>query len=112
LKFPHLIDHKAPPRVSPPTARLTRREVEEIQAIEEKECEEEYEEDGHPLVTPDVGEFLVIRRAFHAKEVPLEPSQREKIFHTWCTVGGKLCELIIDEGSCTNVAATTLIDKF
>ena len=32
-------------------------------------------------------------------------------FFICCTIGGKLCELIIDGGSCTNVASTTLIEK-
>jgi len=36
------------------------REVEEIQAIEEEENKEEYEEDNHTLVTSDVGELLMI----------------------------------------------------
>jgi len=85
--------------------------VKEIQAIKEKESEEEYEEDDHTLVTPDVGELLVIQRALHAKEIALEPSQREQIFHTCCTIGGKVCEFIIDGGSFTNVAFTTLIEK-
>ena len=90
---------------------LSIREVEEIQSLEEEISEEEFEEEDHTAATSDVGELLVIRRALYAKEVPLEPSQRERIFHTWYTIGGKVCELIIDGGSCTNVASMTLIDK-
>jgi len=56
--------------------------VEEIQALEEETSEEEFEEEDHTLVTPNFGQLLVIRRALHAKEVPLEPTQREQIFHT------------------------------
>jgi len=85
--------------------------VEEIQALEEKTSEEEFEEEDHTIATPDVGELLVIRRVLHAKEVPLEPTQREQIFHSRCTIGGKVCKLIIDGGSCTNVASMTLINK-
>jgi len=48
--------------------------VKEIQAIEEEECEEEFKEDNHTLVTFDIGELLVIRRALLAKEVPFERS--------------------------------------
>ena len=70
---------------------LTIREVEEIQAIEEKTIEED-----HTLVTLDVGELLVILRALHVKAVPLEFGQRKRIFHTRCTIGGKVCEFIID----------------
>jgi len=56
--------------------------MEEIQALEEETSEEEFEEEDHTLVTPNVGELLVIRRSLHAKEVPLRPTQREQIFHT------------------------------
>ena len=57
------------------------------------------------------GESLVARRALNmqVKEDSLE--QRENIFHTRCLVGGKVCSLIIDGGSCTNVASTTLVEK-
>jgi len=53
----------------------------------------------------------VMRRPLHAKEVPFEPTQREKIFHTQCPIRGKVCKLIIGGGSCTNAAFMTLIDK-
>ena len=85
--------------------------MEEIQALKEETSEEEFEEEDHTIVTLDVGELLVIWRALYAKEVPLEPTQSKQIFYTWCTIGGKVCELIIDGGSCTNVASMTLIDK-
>jgi len=62
---------------------LSIRKVKEIQAIEEAESKEEYKEDDHTLVTRDVRKLLVIRRVIHAKEVPVELSQREQIFHTW-----------------------------
>ena len=37
--------------------------------------------------------------------------QREAILHTRCTVGNKVCSLIIDGGSCVNVASKTMVDK-
>jgi len=85
--------------------------VEEIQAIEEATSTEEVEDENQTLVTPDVGKLFVIRRAFHVQEAPYELSQREQIFHTRYTIGGKVCELIIDGGSSTHIASTTLIDK-
>lgn len=53
----------------------------------------------------------MIRRALHAKEVNPSDEQREKISHSRCTIKGKVCSLIIDIGSCTDVASTTLINK-
>ena len=61
---------------------------------------------------PVEGESLVARRALNAqvKEDDME-QQRENIFHTRCHVNNKVCSMIIDGGSCTNVASTTLVEK-
>lgn len=40
-----------------------------------------------------------------------EAAQRENIFHIRCYVQDKVCSMIIDEGSCTNVASTTMVEK-
>ena len=37
--------------------------------------------------------------------------QREKIFHTHCHVNTKVCSLIIDDESCTNVVSALLVEK-
>ena len=37
--------------------------------------------------------------------------QRENIFHTRCHFQNKVFSVIIDGGSCTNVASTTLVEK-
>ena len=37
--------------------------------------------------------------------------QRENIFHTRCHINNKVCSMIIDRGSCTNVVGTTLVEK-
>jgi len=79
--------------------------VREIQALEEETTEEEFEAKDHTVVTSNIGELLVIGTTLHAKEAPLEPTQREQIFHTRCTIRGKVCELIIDGGIYTNVAS-------
>jgi len=38
-------------------------------------------------------------------------SQRENIFHSRCLINNKFCFLIIDSGSCVNVARTRVVDK-
>ena len=40
-----------------------------------------------------------------------DDTQRENLFHTRCLVQGKVCSLIIDGGSCTNVVSSRLVDK-
>ena len=61
---------------------------------------------------PVEGESLVARRALSAqvKEDDME-QQRENIFHTRCHINNKVCSMIIDGGSCTNLASTTLVEK-
>ncbi|WZY93770.1 hypothetical protein YC2023_066099 [Brassica napus] len=59
---------------------------------------------------PETGELLVTRRALSTLFDP-ETIQRENIFHTRCSVDHKVCSLIIDGGSCTNVASKYLVDK-
>jgi hypothetical protein len=61
---------------------------------------------------PVEGESLVARRALNTyiKEDDME-QQRENIFHTRCYVNNKVCSMIIDRGSCSNVASTTLVEK-
>jgi len=73
--------------------------------------EEAEEEETATILAPDVGELLVLQRILHAKEGLKEENQREHIFHSRCTIQGKVCSLIIDGGSCTNVASTHLVSK-
>jgi len=60
---------------------------------------------------PDEGELLVIRMALSGLASQDEFKQRETIFHPRCTAGGKVCSLIIDEGSCANAAVQLVVDK-
>jgi len=42
---------------------------------------------------------------------PFDASQRENIFHTRFLINNKVCSLIVDGGSCTNVASTKVVKK-
>jgi hypothetical protein len=58
------------------------------------------------------GESLFARRALNTHiKVDDAEQQRENIFHTRCHVNNKVCSMIIDGGSCTNVASTILVEK-
>lgn len=59
------------------------------------------------------GNALVIMRALNVqiKEEESDDVQRENIFHTRCHVKDRVCSLIIDGGSCVNVASKLLVDK-
>ena len=51
----------------------------------------------------DEVEMLVLRRTFSGLKTKEE--QQENIFHTRCTIQGKVYSLIIDDGSCANVVS-------
>ena len=40
-----------------------------------------------------------------------EGEQRLNIFHSRCTVQGKVCSLIIDRGNYANVASLSMVEK-
>uniref|UniRef100_A0A2N9H699 Integrase catalytic domain-containing protein n=1 Tax=Fagus sylvatica TaxID=28930 RepID=A0A2N9H699_FAGSY len=54
---------------------------------------------------------LVARRALSLQAKGVDEIQRENIFHTRCYVKDKVCSVIIDGGSCTNVASTIMVEK-
>ena len=54
---------------------------------------------------------LVTRRALSMQIKEDGSAQRENLFYARCQIKDKVCSLIIDGGSCTNVASTTLVEK-
>ena len=56
-------------------------------------------------------DMLMVRRLLGSQMQPQDDTQREHIFHTRCTINGKLCSLILDGGSCTNVVSSMLVSK-
>ena len=84
----------------------------------EYETENESNDDSMPPLEDDdieefavQGEMLVARRALSVQVKEDDGVQRENIFHTRCHVQNKVCSLIIDGGSCTNVASTTMVER-
>jgi len=59
----------------------------------------------------DVWELLVPQSILYAKGSAMEDNQREHIFYSQCTIYSKVCSLIIDGGSFTDVASTQLVSK-
>ena len=55
------------------------------------------------------GELMVATRALSVQAKEDDEMQRDNIFHTRCHVQNKVCSVIIDGGSCTNVASTTMV---
>ncbi|XP_068477278.1 uncharacterized protein [Phaseolus vulgaris] len=80
------------------------------QIVSEPSSEEEKEEVEVELDTLE-GDLLMIQRLMGSKMQALDQTQRENIFHTRCSIQGKICSLIVDGGSCTNVASSRLVTK-
>ncbi|KAI3469143.1 hypothetical protein Pfo_025806 [Paulownia fortunei] len=80
-----------------------------INAQEEIETEDEQKDevdDMPPLEDAYEGQYAV-----EGESLEEENNQRENLFHTRCFVQSKVCSVIIDGGSCTNVASTELVEK-
>ncbi|XP_071940457.1 uncharacterized protein [Coffea arabica] len=74
------------------------------------EDEDESNEGEERALEDKVGFGLVARRALTAR--PQEDDiQRENIFYICCLVKEKLCSVVIDGGSCTNIANATMVEK-
>ena len=57
---------------------------------------------------PVDGILMVARRALNMQVKEDAEVQRDNIFHTRCHIKDKVCSMIIDGGSCTNIASTSL----
>ena len=77
----------------------------ESEISEEEEAKDELEEEAMQ------GDILMVRRLLESQMQPLNDTQRENLFHTRCTINGELCSLIVDGGSCTNIASSRLVSK-
>ncbi|KAI6680962.1 hypothetical protein NL676_034843 [Syzygium grande] len=80
---------------------ITLKEVEETN-VEEDEPIWDSDEEEEYVEQPDNGELLVIRKSLSSNMASME-EQRENIFQTRCTIKGKVCHVIVDSSSCTNV---------
>lgn len=64
------------------------------------------------LVQGDEGPLLVVKRACF---IPTRKSEGDdwcyNIFQSTCTIGGKVCQLVIDSESCENVVSEEAMQK-
>ncbi|KAL4318957.1 hypothetical protein GQ457_18G008720 [Hibiscus cannabinus] len=86
------------------------RENGEIESNHEEEEETQVPTDEEEMEFAVDGEALVDKMSLSTQMMESE-QQRENIFHTRCHVNGKVSFVIIDGGSCTNVARNLMIEK-
>ena len=67
--------------------------------------------DEEEFVYADQGESLMVSRNLSATHIEDDSWLHHNIFHTRCTSHGKVCNVIIDGGSCKNVVATMMVEK-
>ncbi|XP_022841858.1 uncharacterized protein LOC111365534 [Olea europaea var. sylvestris] len=72
---------------------------------------ENEEEEAEIVHTGDTGPLLVVRWACLTPKGSSEDLQRNNIFLSMCTIGGKVCRFIIDSGSCENVISEAAVQK-
>ncbi|KAL4360763.1 hypothetical protein GQ457_04G020130 [Hibiscus cannabinus] len=86
----------------------------EIESESEKDepelPKETVQEEDDTLQSFETGDVLVIKRSLTTQPTQ-DNQQRENIFHTRCLVNNKVCVVIIDGGSCTNVASSIMVEK-
>ncbi|KAI3454391.1 hypothetical protein Pfo_011054 [Paulownia fortunei] len=108
------------PSIKPKPDQCPNKRIIVINAQREIETEDEQEDevdDMPPLEDAYEGQYAVEEESLVARRAPSvqvkeeENNQRENLFHTLCFVHSKVCSVIIDGGSCTNVASTKLVEK-
>ncbi|XP_071933133.1 uncharacterized protein [Coffea arabica] len=86
----------------------------EVQTDEEDECEDmpplvEDEEEFEEI--PAHGKVGMVARRALTTQASRDDLQQENIFYSRCHVMDKLCSLVIDPGSCTNVASALMVER-
>ena len=77
---------------------------------EGRDTSEEEEEEGETYAEHANLRSLVLRKIMLTETNDLS-EQRENLFHTRCKVKDRTCNVIIDSGSCTNVASSEMVHK-
>ncbi|KAJ9542314.1 hypothetical protein OSB04_028820 [Centaurea solstitialis] len=77
--------------------------------VEEDQNEEKGEYDDLDFAEEDLEEKVVcvLQRVLLT---PKEEGQRKNLFRTYCAINNKVCNLIVDNGSCENLVSQKLVD--
>lgn len=69
-------------------------------------------EDKRDVAHHNEGQFLgFVRRLVNINLGEIDGAQRENIFHTQCGIKGRICSMIINNGSCANMVSTYAVEK-
>ena len=84
---------------------------EEQEAMDGGQLEDATENEGHTSSEFEGGVALVITRILSVQMKEAENGQRHNLFQTRAKIEGKVCKVIIDCGSCHNLASKEMVDK-
>ena len=75
--------------------------------------DEDIKHDEGEEIQPDEGDnnCFVSRRVLSVAAVKEENNQQHNLFHTQGMIKDKLCSIIIDNGSCNNIASQELVER-
>ena len=75
--------------------------------------DEEIKHDESEEIQPDEGDNIcfVSRRVLSVAAVKEKNNQRHNLFQTRGTIKDKLCSIIVDKGSCNNIASQELVER-
>jgi hypothetical protein len=59
----------------------------------------------------DYYESLIVQRMLSTQMVRVEQNQRHTLFQTKCVIKERSCRMIIDDGSCNDLASSDMVDK-
>ncbi|PKU68398.1 RNA-directed DNA polymerase [Dendrobium catenatum] len=85
------------------------REVDNTVPIEDNLHDASQPPSNPTVIAADEGPLLVLRKVLSIQKG--EPAQRHNLFRTRCTIQDRVCQVIIDSGSCENIASATLVEK-
>jgi hypothetical protein len=83
----------------------------EQEAIDEEQLEDAIENAELPTCEFERGTALVVTQILSVQMKEAENGQRHNLFQTRAKVEGKVCKVIIDGGSCHNLASREMVDK-
>jgi len=84
---------------------------EEQEAIDGGQLEDATENEGHTSCEFEGGAALVVTQILSVQIKEAENGQRHNLFQTRAKVVEKVCKVIIDGGSCRNLASKEIVDK-
>ena len=61
------------------------------------------------IVQGNVGQLLVVRQSYLTPRTDSDEWLRHNIFHSTCTIGGKVCRMVIKSGSYENVISIEVV---